>query len=160
MTRFAVTDESAMLVPASRDRIWDVLTDPQLLAEMTPLVDRIDDQDGRWRWHMAGFSALGVEIAPCFTEEMRFTEPTRIEFSHAPPPGASEPAGANGVYELEDTPEGTCLSVRIRLHVELPLPRMSRGAVERVMAASMRRTGDRFHDNLLQHLGIGAHATV
>lgn len=160
MNRFEVTDESAMLVPADRARIWDALTDPDLLAKLTPLVDRIDDLGGRWRWHMSGFSALGVEVAPCFTERMTFTDPSRIEFSHEPPAGANERAGADGVYQLEEVEEGTCLSVRIRLHVDLPLPKLSRGAVERVMAASMRRTGDRFHDNLLNHLGILQHAAA
>lgn len=154
MNRFEVTDESAMLVPVDRQRIWDVLTDPGLLADLTPLVDRIEDHGGLWRWHLSGFSALGVEVAPCFTERMEFTAPSRIAFSHDPPAGANERAGAHGVYELDDVDEGTCLSVRMNMHVELPLPKLSRGAVERVMAASMRRTGDRFHDNLMAHLDL------
>lgn len=156
MNRFEVTDESAMFVPVERRRIWDVLIDPQLLADLTPLVDRIDDRDGRWRWHLSGFTALGVEVAPSFTERMLFEEPSRIEFSHEPPAGANERAGADGVYELDEVEGGTCLSVSMRMHVDLPLPKLSRGAVERVMAASMRRTGDRFHDNLMAHLGLHA----
>ena len=40
------------------------------------------------------------------------------------------------------------------MSVELPLPRLSAPAVERVMRVTMARTGDRFSDNLLRHLGL------
>jgi hypothetical protein len=38
--------------------------------------------------------------------------------------------------------------------VDLPLPKLSRRAVERVMAESMQRAGDRFAENLYRHLDI------
>lgn len=155
----------------ARQDIWAVLTDAELLAALTPLVTSIDD-DGpikggrRWVWHLRGIEALGVSVAPTFTEHMCFTEPAEIRFDHAPPDGRSERAGANGIYRLEaldkvdevDNPV-TRLSIDITLCVELPLPRMARRAVEGVMATSMRRTGDRFAANLYRHLGIDA-ATV
>lgn len=157
MTRFEASDESTMVVAAPRRDIWAVLTDPTVLAELTPLLRRIDADGDRWRWHMAGISALGAEVAPSFTEEMRFTDGERIAFRHAPPAGSRERSGADGVYVLADAEGGTQLAVDITIHVDLPLPSMSRAAVQRVMSQTMRRTGERFHDNLLAHLGVGAH---
>lgn len=154
MNRFEATNHSTAVVPAGRQDIWAALTDPETLTELTPMLCRIDTDGERWVWHMFGFSALGVEIAPSFTERMQFSELERIDFEHAPPPGQHERAGADGRYVLEDAPDGTRLDIRLTIHVELPLPRMSRGAVRRVMEQSMRTTGDRFARNLLGHLGV------
>lgn len=159
MTRFEATNRSREVVAAERERIWQVLTDPQLLAELAPLVADISAQGDRWCWQLAGISAMGVSVAPSFTERMDFTPQERIEFTHAPPPdGPPERAGADGVYELADAEGGTLLSIELTIHVDLPLPRMARGGVERVMAASMERTGDAFARNLLDHLGVTSRA--
>lgn len=157
MTRFEASDQSSMVVPAPRDEIWRVLTDPDVLADLTPLLARIDARGDQWTWHMAGISALGVEVAPSFTETMTFVEGRRIDFSHTPPPGSRERSGADGLYLLDDAGDGTELGVDITIHVDLPLPSLSRSAVQRVMSQTMRRTGDRFHDNLLAHLGVSVH---
>lgn len=157
MTRFESGDRSTMVVPAPREDIWRALTDPDLLADLTPLLDRVDAHGQRWTWHMSGISALGVEVAPSFTETMEFTEGERIDFSHTPPQGSRERSGADGVYLLADADDGTELEVDITIHVDLPLPAISRNAVQRIMRQTMQRTGDRFHDNLLAHLGVPAH---
>ena len=156
MTCFEATNRSREVVRAERSEIWAALTDPQLLTDLTPLLRHIDTHCDQWVWHMMGISALGVEVAPCFTETMQFTPERRIDFAHTPPPGVVERAGADGVYLLEEAEGGTMLDITITIHVDLPLPRMSRGAVERVMEQSMERTGDRFGRNLLQHLGVPA----
>jgi carbon monoxide dehydrogenase subunit G len=155
VTRFEATNESAEVVRADRSEIWDALTDPQLLTELTPLLRRIDADGERWVWHMMGISALGVEVAPSFTETMDFTPEQRIDFAHTPD-GRHERAGADGVYLLSDVDVGTRLEISITIHVELPLPRVSRAAVQGVMEQSMQRTGDRFARNLLDHLGVRA----
>lgn len=156
MTRFEATNRSREVVRADRGEIWATLTDPELLTDLTPLLRRIDTDGDRWVWHMMGISALGVDIAPSFTETMDFTPHERIDFAHTPPDGQAERAGADGVYRLADADHGTHLAITITIHVELPLPRASRGAVERVMRQSMERTGDRFGRNLLDHLGVQA----
>lgn len=156
MTRFSATTESTAVVAAARDDIWRVLTDPALLAELTPLLHRIDagtDADGdRWRWHLSGLEVLGVRLRPAFTERMSWQPGRRIDFTHEPPPGVGEQAGAEGHYELSDTPQGTRLAIVLRLDVELPLPRLAGPAVRTVMGATMRAMGDRFAANLLAHL--------
>lgn len=157
MTRFEASDRSSMVVPAPRDEIWRVLTDPRLLADLTPLLARIDANGPTWTWHMTGISALGVEVAPSFTETMEFVDGQRIDFSHTPPADSRERSGADGVYLLDDADGGTEVAVDITIHVDLPLPALSRSTVERIMGQTMRRTGDRFHDNLLAHLGVPAH---
>jgi carbon monoxide dehydrogenase subunit G len=155
MTRFSRRHVAEADVPAARQEIWAVLSDPDLLAGMTPLIDRITTHGDVWCWQLGGISALGVRAAPSFTERMAFTPGERIDFRHDPPPGGDERAGADGVYTLADLGDaGTRLSIDITIWVDLPLPRVSRRAVERVMAESMARTGDRFAQNLYAHLGI------
>lgn len=154
MTRFEATNRSSEVVEADRSEIWDALTDPDLLVHLTPLLRRIDTDGDQWVWHMFGIEAMGVEIAPSFTETMAFTPEQRIDFTHTPPNGRQERAGANGVYHLSDREDGTLLDISITIHVHLPLPGLSRGAVQRVMEQSMERTGDRFGRNLMQHLGL------
>lgn len=139
-------------VPAPRSAIWEVLRSPELLAEMTPLIDSISVDGDDWCWQLGGISALGLEVAPAFTERMTFTPETEIRFAHV---GTGERAGADGVYTLSDNADGTShLEIDITLRVDLPLPKLSRRAVEGVMRASMKKTGDAFARRLYAHLGI------
>lgn len=155
MTCFQTRNVSNGDVPVPRSAVWEVLTDPQCLTEMTPLLNGISVDGDRWCWQLSGIRALGVEVAPSFTEQMVFDEPSRITFRHAPPAGQTERAGADGVYELTElAPDRTHLSIDITLHVDLPLPALSRRAVERVMASSMARTGDVFAERLYRRLGV------
>ena len=155
MTCFSTRNVSNGDVPVPRSAVWEVLTDPQCLTEMTPLLEGIRVDGDRWCWQLSGIRALGVEVAPSFTELMVFDEPSRIEFRHAPPTGHTERAGADGIYELAEVgPDRTHLSIDITLHVDLPLPKLSRRAVERVMASSMARTGDVFAERLYRRLGV------
>ena len=161
MTRFHCRTESAADVPASVDEIWAVLTDPGLLASLTPLVRSIRADGDLWCWQLTGVSALGVEVAPSFTERMRLVDRERIDFRHDPPPGETERAGADGTYTLSELgDDGTGLHIDIAIWVDLPLPRLARGAVRRVMAESMARTGDRFAANLYDHLRIDPRRVV
>jgi carbon monoxide dehydrogenase subunit G len=161
VNRFEARNISTADVPARRQDIWDVLRSPETLAELTPLLDDIAVSGDHWCWQLGGFSALGVEIAPSFTERMDFDAPETIRFTHEPPPGASERAGANGIYTLTELdPERTKLEIDITLHVELPLPRASRRAVERIMSSTMVRTGNVFADRLYERLGIDPSAAT
>lgn len=153
VTRFEATNHSTEVVTAPRPEIWSLLTDPDALVDLTPLLKDIRTDGDTWCWSMWGISALGVEVAPSFTETMSFDPEERIEFRHTPPQDANERAGANGTYLLDDVDGGTRLEIELTIHVELPLPRLSRGAVQRVMEQSMQRTGDRFAQNLLDRLG-------
>ncbi|MFP5069977.1 hypothetical protein ACLFMI_09965 [Pseudonocardia nantongensis] len=138
--------------------VWGVLTDPVLLPKLTPLLSRIDPQGEHWRWHMVQLAVLGVGIKPVFTERMTFSEGKRIEFTHEPPPGRTEWAGAEGHYTLADAepgPDGrpgTVLDIALTLDVDMPLSRLAAPVVTRTMRATMDATGDRFAANLLRHL--------
>lgn len=132
-----------------------MISDATSLAELTPLIKTIDVDGDIWVWHLLGISALGVSVTPSFSELMTFDEPGEIRFTHQPPDGRSERAGASGVYTLEDLGDGsTRLSIDITLCVELPLPRLSRRVVEATMDSMMQRTGDRFATNLYRRLDI------
>ena len=155
MARFEATNISEADVPAPRARIWDVVTSPDCLAELTPVIDRITADGDRWRWQLKTISALGARVAPSFTEQMTFDEGHQLTYEHRPPPGSNERAGARGTYTLADLPDGgTHLSVHLTLSIELPLPSISRRAVEGVMSTMMARTGQKFAENLYAHLGL------
>ena len=154
MNRFTATNVSEAVVASDSRPVWDALTDPVLLPKLTPLLKSIDTDGDLWRWHMVSIAALGVSISPCFTEAMRFEDGRRIDFTHRPPAGVREHAGAEGHYILSEVEGGTRLQISLTLCVELPLPKLAGSAVTRVMAGTMQRTGDRFSANLLRHLGI------
>jgi carbon monoxide dehydrogenase subunit G len=155
MSAFTATTRSQAIVAADPPAIWNALTDPHLLPQLTPLLTRIEvERPDLWRWHLMRISALGVGISPVFTEHMQFQPMRRIEFTHQPPAGVTEHAGVVGTYQLAEHRHGTRLAVELTMRVELPLPRLSAPAVQRVMTATMARTGERFSENLLRHLGL------
>ena len=154
MTRFSARDRSTEVVEADQSALWKALTDPDLLPRLTPYLHSIDANGNCWRWNMARIPVLGVSVAPSFTERMTFDEPRRIEFTHDPEQG-QEKAGVEGTYELEEVEGGTRLAIDIDICVDLPLPGMARGAVERAMAGVIGAMGRRFASNLLRHLSDG-----
>ena len=157
MATFSSRNQSTAVVPAKREAIWAVLSDPTALAGLTPLVKKITADGDLWCWQLGGISALGVSVSPSFTERMTFTEPERIDFEPDPPFGPDQRAGAEGTYELSDAPDGaTKLAIDITIRAELPLPRVARRPVEKVMASTMAKTGDRFARNLYKKLGLEA----
>ena len=159
MATFSSRNVSTATLPVPRGAIWELVSDPDTLAELTPLVASITVAGDRWCWTLAGISALGVSTAPSFTERMNFVRESLIEFDHDP--DEPERAGATGTYRLDALdPSTTRLHIDITLCAELPLPGFSRGAVERVMAATMRRTGDAFAANLYHRLDVDPGAVV
>jgi carbon monoxide dehydrogenase subunit G len=154
VNRFSATTDSVAVVAADREAIWDALTDPALLPRLTPMLRHIEADGDRWRWEMTSIRVLGVKFTPCFTERMTFLRPERMEYTHEPPPGSHERAGAEGIYELTEVDGGTRLHIRLTLEVELPLARAARPAVSRVMKTVMMHMGERFADNLLRHLRV------
>ncbi len=153
MTTFTTRNDSIEAIAASRDEVWATMTDPDLLAELTPLIDRIEEHGDHWRWCLASIEALGVSVAPCFTVAMTFDQPERISFEHDPPAGERERAGADGYYDLVEIEQGTVLDIDLTMHVDLPLPKLARGTVESIMDRTTQMHGDRFFRNLLEHLG-------
>ena len=73
MNWFTATTSSQADVAADRDAVWDVLTDPDALAELTPLLRRIDVDGDLWRWCFTQVPLLGLAVTPAFTERMRFS---------------------------------------------------------------------------------------
>ena len=155
MATFSASTRAQADVDADRADIWAALTDPALVARLTPFVKSIEPDGDHWFWTMSGFDVLGRSIAPAFTERMVFDEPRRIEFHHEPPDGATERAGVNGWYDLSDGPGGTTrLETKLDICLDAPLPRLSAPAVRTAMKGVMATMGDRFSKNLLAHLGV------
>lgn len=153
MATFKATTTAKAVVEAPRQAIWDVLVDPDLVAELTPFLKRITADGDLWRWEMSGLEVLGHSVAPAFTERMVFDELERIDFRHDPPEGSTERSGVEGWYDLSEVEGGTHLATSLEICLELPLPRVSSPAVTAAMKGVMGTMGDRFSRNLLDHLG-------
>ncbi len=153
MTRFSASTEATAVVKATRQEIWDLLVDPDAIAEMTPFVKRITADGDHWRWEMSGLEVLGKNVSPAFTEKMTFTDLERIEFRHDPPEGTTERSAVEGWYDLSDADEGTRLATSLEITLDLPLPKVSSKAVTATMSGVIEKMGDRFSKNLLDRLG-------
>ncbi len=154
MTRFSAATRAEAVVTASPAQLWAALTDPALIAELTPYVRSIQAEGDHWHWRLAGLKVLGVGLEPIFTEQMTYDEPRRIEFRHDPPAGTPERAGVEGWYDLSEADGGTRLVTSLEITVELPLPKAARRAVVAAMNTVIAQMGERFSKNLLAHLGV------
>jgi carbon monoxide dehydrogenase subunit G len=159
VTLFSSSTHVEAVVACERARVWEVLADPALVAELTPFVSSIEAHgDDHWIWHLSGFSVLGKGFSATFTERMTLEEGARIEFDHDPPPGVKERAGVKGWYALSDAPASAggavLLETSMEITVDLPLPRLSSGAVRTAMRGVIGQMGDRFSKNLLAYLGV------
>jgi carbon monoxide dehydrogenase subunit G len=153
VTRFSADTRAEAVVGAPRAEIWAALTDPGLVAELTPFVKSIREDGDHWHWQLAGLSVLGIGVAPTFTEKMTYDEPSRIDFRHDPPPGGTERSAVEGWYSLEEVDRGTRLVTALEITLDLPLPRASGRAVRATMGKVIDQMGERFSRNLLAHLG-------
>ena len=151
MTRFTSSTESTAVITADRDEVWEMLTDPDTVARLTPLLQRIEVRDDLWIWHMGSIPGLPVKFAPTFTERMKQTPKERIEYEHAPE-GGKEPAAVKGWYSLEDHEQGVKLGIYLEICVALPLPKVAGGTVTKVMDKVMQQMGDRFAKRMMAEL--------
>jgi carbon monoxide dehydrogenase subunit G len=150
MTVFSASKRSTAVVPHSRDSVWDVLSDPKLVAGLTPMVRSIEDHGSTWLWKLAPIEVLGKSIGLSFTERMEFTPKARIEYTHAPK--GEERAGVEGTYVLADSGTGTRLTIELGVDVDLPFPRLAKPAVQASMQAVIAAMGVGFARNLEREL--------
>ncbi|GAA1740349.1 SRPBCC family protein [Aeromicrobium alkaliterrae] len=153
MTWFETSRTSEAVVTADRAAVWDVLVDPAAIADLTPLVERIEVDGEHWRWQLQTIPGLGVSIAPAFTVRLVTDEPHRIEFVHDPPEGRRERSGVEGVYLLDEVDQGTHLKIDLTVRVDLPLPRLTKPAVTTSMQGVLASMGKGFSSALLERLG-------
>jgi uncharacterized protein YndB with AHSA1/START domain len=153
MATFRARDRSSAVLRSPRSEVWAALTDADLIARMTPYVTSIDVDGDRWTWRMGTIPVLGISVAPTFTEVMELEPEDRILFTHDPGK-PHEMTSVTGTYDLVDHPGGgTEVSIDLEIACTLPLPGLTRPAVERVMAGVVKHMGAVFSRNLLKHLG-------
>ncbi len=152
MTTFSVTVDSVADVAADRHEVWVRLADPDTLVRLTPLLTRIEADGDSWTWHLVEMKGLGTGVTPVFTEQMDFEPESSIVFTHRPAPGARERVGAEGRYDLADSPTGVHLAISLTITADLPLPKAAGPAVRSVMRRTMTMMGERFAANLLADL--------
>ena len=151
MTEFSARKASEAVVPHARQRVWDVLVDPDLVASMTPMVAGIRAEGELWHWSLHRIPVLGSHHELGFTERMVFDPLTRIDFTHLPRP--DERAGVEGNYALGDAPDGaTALAIDLSITVDLPLPRISRPVVQTAIHGVLEVMGAGFARGLERHL--------
>ena len=98
MATFSTANRSAATVTAPPDAVWAVLTDPNLVARLTPFLRTVRERGEHWVWELARVPVLGRSFSFTFTERMVFDEPHRIDFTHDPAAGyGEEAAGVDGV---------------------------------------------------------------
>jgi carbon monoxide dehydrogenase subunit G len=150
---FTTSNRSAATVTAGVDEVWAALTDPALLARLTPFLQRVRPEgEDHWVWEMTKVPVMGTSFSFTFRERMTFDEPHRIDFVHDPAPGARETAGVEGWYRLTPRGENTHLETSLAITVELPFPGLLRPAVTAGMKGVVALMGQRFSAHLLQHL--------
>jgi carbon monoxide dehydrogenase subunit G len=153
MATFRARDRSSAVLRSPRSAVWAALTDPELIARITPFVTSIEVAGDRWTWRMGTIPVLGMSVAPTFTEVMDLHPEERIVFTHDPD-RPDEMTSVMGTYDLVDHPGGgTDVSIDLQIACNLPLPGLARPAVERVMAGVVKHMGTAFSRNLLKHLG-------
>ncbi len=154
MAHFSTATRTHAVVTASQDEVWAALTDPDLVARLTPFLRTVRERGEHWVWELARVPVLGTSFSFTFTERMTFDEPHHIEFAHDPEAGhAEENAGVDGWYRLSPEEDGTCLETSMAISVELPFPGLTRPAVTAAMKGVVALMGQRFSHNLLEHLG-------
>ena len=152
MATFTTANRSTATITADVDAVWDVLTDPDLIARLTPFLKSVEEEGMHWIWQMTKVPVLGKSFSFTFRERMDFDEPHRIDFTHDPAPGADEAAGVTGWYALDPRPAGTHLETSMQITVDLPFPGLVRPAVVTAMKGVITLMGQRFAHNLLGHL--------
>lgn len=152
MTWFSATRSISAVVTADRAQVWAVLSDPDAVASLTPLVRRIDVDGDHWTWSMDEIPGLGISLAPSFTVRMDEDEPRRIAFTHDPPEGRRERAGVEGTYLLEEHEKGTRLEMDLTVRVDLPLNKLAKPAVRTAMDGVLAGMGRGFSRALLERL--------
>lgn len=156
MTRFAVSRVSTADVDATMEDVFSILRQPGKIAALTPYLHSIEPSgDEHWVWKLVGVPYLGGIVSPHFTERMVFEEPRAIRFSHDPPPGESEMAGADGVYQLSpraDGAAGCTLHIDLTIAVHLPLPVLARPFITSSMNVVIDQMGRQFSRNIIAEL--------
>lgn len=153
MATFTTSNRSVADVTADVNDVWEVLTDPDLLARLTPFLHSVTEHGEHWVWQLTKVPVLGTSFSFTFRELMAFDEPHRINFTHDPAPGAAETAGVVGYYALTPHPRGTHLETSMTITVDLPFPGLLRPGVTAAMRGVIAIMGQRFGHNLLAHLG-------
>lgn len=156
MASFTTSTRSAATVTAEPAAVWTALTDPDLVARLTPFLAAVREEGEHWVWEMQKVPVLGKSFSFTFTERMAFDEPHRIDFTHDPDASPDrEQAGVDGWYRLTPRSAGTHLETSMAITVDLPFPGLARPAVTTAMKGVVALMGQRFSHNLLTHLGAG-----
>ena len=133
MTTFQASTTAQAVVPVERERIWQALTDPALVARFTPFIKEIKERDGHWIWTMSGLEVLGKGFTATFTEKMTLDE---------------EPASSSATTRPPVRPSGprSTASTRSRTSTVAPTSRPASRCASRCPCRGSRGSGAHDHE--------------
>ena len=62
MATFTTANRSTATITADVDAVWDVLTDPDLVARLTPFLQSVEEEGTHWVWRMTQGARAGQEL--------------------------------------------------------------------------------------------------
>ena len=84
MATFTTSNRSVADVTADVNDVWEVLTDPDLLARLTPFLHSVTEHGEHWVWQLTKVPVLGKNFSFTFRELMVFDEPHRFDITRSP----------------------------------------------------------------------------
>ncbi len=134
-------------LPASRQEVWDVLSDVSRFGTLMPNVVRYERVEDGWYWEMEGSSPVGHRLRPSFTLRYRLEAPQRLSFDSKERHEDDIPA-ARGEVALADAEGETEATMQLEVHVSVPVPSLLVGPAQRFFQAELGRLAEGFIANL------------
>lgn len=134
-------------LPASREEVWHVLSDVSRFGRLMPNVVRYEQVEDGWYWEMEGSSPVGHRLRPSFTLRYLLDAPRRLRFDSKERHEDDIPA-AQGEVTLAEGDDGTEATMRLEVHVAVPVPSLLVGPAQRFFHGELGRIAAGFIDNL------------
>lgn len=132
-------------IAAERERVHQTVADTPTVAELIPRVQTATPLGpDTWRWTLEEHHALGHTVQPAFTVRIEDHAPSGVRFVHQPDPGAPDGRAGGGITLVAASSEATTATVDVEVSLDLPIPRLIRGAARALIELEVRRSVDRF----------------
>lgn len=146
MSRIEAEYRGTATVERDKRTAWEVISDVPRHGEFMPDVASFEETDEGWRWVFEPTRRLGFRFQPKFTVSYEEQPPDRLDFRKVQ--GGGDDAEAGGSVKLEESDDGTRISVALDMALDLPVPSMLRGRARSMLDDELDRLGSGFLENL------------